>query len=72
MLKQYLVLPKPSETLHNNISAAHYLGIEPNTLNVWRSTGRYGLDYIKVGRLVRYRQSTLDSFLINRTRSQTA
>lgn len=62
----------PSEILHANKSAAQYLGVEPGTLNVWRSTGRYDLAYIKVGRLVKYRQSVLDAFLMDRTRNQTA
>jgi hypothetical protein len=61
-----------SEILHTTVSAAKYLGIEPSTLNVWRSTGRYNLEFIKVGRLVKYRQSILDAFLMNRTRTQTA
>jgi len=43
--------------------AAAYLGVEVATLAVWRCTGRYALPYLKVGRLVRYRQSDLDAFL---------
>jgi excisionase family DNA binding protein len=43
--------------------AAAYMGIEVATLAVWRCTGRYTLPYLKVGRLVRYRQSDLDAFL---------
>ncbi len=47
--------------------AAEVLGVRPGTLQVWRSTGRYGLEYIKVGRLVRYRLSALEAFLQRRT-----
>lgn len=72
MKKQETLPATPSEILHPNKSAAQYLGIEPGTLNVWRSTGRYDLAYIKVGRLVKYRQSVLDAFLLDRTRTQTA
>lgn len=72
MQKQETLPATPSEILHANKSAAQYLGIEPGTLNVWRSTGRYDLAYIKVGRLVKYRQSVLDAFLMDRTRTQTA
>jgi excisionase family DNA binding protein len=43
--------------------AASYLSVEVATLAVWRCTGRYALPYVKVGRLVRYRQSDLDDFL---------
>jgi excisionase family DNA binding protein len=47
--------------------AAAYLSVEPATLAIWRSTKRYPLRYIKVGRHVRYRKSDLDAFLDKRT-----
>lgn len=47
--------------------AAVYLGVEPATLTMWRSTKRYPLRYVKVGRHVRYRKSDLDAFLDKRT-----
>ena len=47
--------------------AAEYLGVKPHTLNVWASTKRYNLKYIKVGRMVRYRKEDLDDFLTERT-----
>jgi excisionase family DNA binding protein len=47
--------------------AAAYLGVEPATLAIWRSTRRYPLRYVKVGRHVRYRKSDLDAFLDKRT-----
>jgi len=40
-------------------------------LSVWRSTGRYNLPYMKVGRLVRYRLSDLAEFLARRTSEHT-
>ena len=46
--------------------AAEYLGLRVQTLNIWRVTGRYGLPYIKLGRLVRYRRSDLDAWLESR------
>ena len=46
--------------------AARYLGVKPASLQVWRSKRRYSIAYIKVGRLVRYRQSALDKFLASR------
>lgn len=46
--------------------AAEYLGITRKTMEVWRSTKRYNIPYIKVGRLVRYRKSDLEAFLISR------
>jgi len=35
--------------------AAEFLGVKPNTLEVWRSTQRYDIPHIKVGASVRYR-----------------
>ena len=42
---------------------ASFLGIAPETLNVWRCTQRYHLPYIKVGRLVRYRKTDVEHFI---------
>lgn len=47
-------------------TAAEYLGIKESTLAIWRCTRRYKLPYIKVGRLVQYRKSDLDAFLLSR------
>lgn len=51
--------------------AADALGVKPTTLAVWRSTGRYNLPYLKVGRLVKYRISDLAEFLARRTANHT-
>lgn len=53
--------------LLSNQQAAEYLGVSPNTLEVWRCTKRYDLPYIKVGRIVKYRREALDTFLESRT-----
>ncbi len=47
--------------------AAEYLGIKPQTLAVWHTTGRYRLPVVKVGRAVRYRRADLDEFIARRT-----
>lgn len=60
----------PPDPLFTSPEAALYLGISENTLSVWRCVGRYNIEYIKVGRLVRYRKSALDAFLQRRTRGQ--
>lgn len=52
--------------------AADYLGTTAGTLSVWRSTGRYKLPFVKVGRNVRYRRADLDSWLESRTRTTGA
>jgi len=53
--------------LFSSEEAATYLGITPGTLEVWRSTKRHIIPFIKVGRLVKYRKSSLDDFLASRT-----
>lgn len=57
----------PRDPLLNEQQAAEYIGVKPTTLQVWRSTKRYPLAYLRVGRLIKYRQSALDSFLASRT-----
>ncbi len=47
--------------------AAEYVGSQPHTLEVWRSTGRYRVPFVKIGRLVRYRRADLDAWLKSRT-----
>lgn len=53
-------------------AAAEILGTTPGTLSVWRSTGRYALPFVKVGRKVRYRLSDLETWLDQRTRANGA
>lgn len=53
--------------LLTNNQAAAYIGVTPGTLEVWRSTKRYEISYIKVGRLVKYRKEALDAFLATQT-----
>lgn len=52
----------------DTIEAAKYLGVAPATLQVWRSTGRYCIPFLKIGGRVRYRLSDLDNWLKSRTR----
>lgn len=53
-------------------AAAIVLDVTPGTLSVWRSTGRYALPFIKVGRKVRYRRSDLMTWLDKRYRETGA
>ena len=53
-------------------AAAQFLDNSPGTLSVWRSTGRYNLPFIKVGRNVRYRRVDLIAWLEKRTRETGA
>lgn len=52
--------------------AAALLGVSAGTLSVWRSTGRYALAFVKVGRRVKYRLSDLEAWLALRTRDTGA
>ncbi|MEW8348574.1 MAG: helix-turn-helix domain-containing protein [Candidatus Thiodiazotropha taylori] len=46
---------------------AEILGVTTHTLAVWRCEGRYGLAFIKTGRLVRYRADDVMAFIESRT-----
>lgn len=61
----------PDSHLLDDIDAAAVLDTSPGTLAVWRSTGRYALPFIKVGRKVRYRVGDLRAFLEKRTKTHT-
>ena len=52
--------------------AADFLQIAPGTLSVWRSTGRYGLPFVKIGARVRYRRGDLQAWLDSRVRANGA
>lgn len=39
------------------------LGVTPSTLESWRSTKRYALPYIKIGRKVRYCFADVEEFI---------
>ena len=58
--------------LLNTVQAAEYLGgLKPNTLEGHRVTGN-GCQFVKVGRLVRYRVEDLDAYLAAQTRTSTS
>lgn len=51
--------------------AAHYLGVTPQTLANWASTGKVQIPHYKIGRKVIYFQSDLDAYLASTRRTQT-
>lgn len=59
---------KASRELLSEKEAAAELNCSPGTLSVWRSTGRYNLPFLKIGRMVRYRRADLNAWLESRTR----
>jgi len=52
--------------------AGQFLNVSPGTLSVWRTTGRYGLPFVKIGHKVRYRRSDLVEWLEKRLRGNGA
>lgn len=58
-----LLLPKQT---------AQILRVTTGTLSVWRSTGRYPLKYVKVGRWVLYRYRDILEFIDLRTKTHVA
>lgn len=57
---------KTTDPLFATDAVAKYLGVGIPAIERWRQIGT-GPDYIKVGRLVRYRQSALDAWVAKRT-----
>jgi excisionase family DNA binding protein len=57
-----------ADKLYSPKEAAGYLGVSKQTLNIWRMTGKYSLPFIKIGRIIRYRESDLQAFLNGRVR----
>jgi len=50
---------------------AAILEVSPGTLSVWRSTGRYNLPFLKIGRKVRYRAGDVRQFMESRLKTHT-
>lgn len=65
--KTHTDVPAVKNRLLTNEGAAAYIGVTARTLEVWRCTKRHNITYIKVGRLVKYRQAALDAFLAANT-----
>lgn len=63
---------RASRDLLDERAAADMIDVAPGTLSVWRSTGRYNLPFIKIGRKVRYRRGDLLAWMEARTRETGA
>lgn len=57
--------------LLNNAQTAQLIGVRPNTLEIWRIRGK-GPAYRKVGRLVRYVEAEVRSWLDDQVRENTS
>ena len=60
-----------TQTLLNEAQAAAILGVVPKCLQAWRVRGG-GPTYLKIGRLVKYAQTDLESWLSTRRRESTS
>lgn len=59
-------MPEPIELLTPAETAA-LLGLRPGTLEIWRCTKKWPLNFIKIGGRVRYRRQDVEKFLEART-----
>lgn len=66
------ILRPKNPDLVDQTEAAAILDVSPGTLSVWRSSGRYCVPFLKIGRKVRYSRKALDAWLESRTRSTGA
>ncbi len=46
-------------------AAAKALGIQPQTLACWATSGKYSLPFVKIGSRAMYRVSDLEAFIAN-------
>jgi excisionase family DNA binding protein len=58
---------QPTKRLLTPDEAAELLGVEVQTLAVWRTTGRYGLPFVTVGRSVRYKAADIEKWIERNT-----
>ena len=49
-------------TLLTPLEAARMVGVTPNTLEVWRNTGRRALPFVRRGGSIRYRRQDVLAF----------
>ena len=60
-------MPEQQSHLLTEVETAQQIAVAPETLTtVRRHHRRYGLPFVKVGRLVRYRQIDIDAWLASR------
>ena len=65
-----LTVAQPTELI-DEVTLAARLGVSRSTLQSWRYAGR-GPRFIKLGRMVRYRNSDVDAYLHANTRGKVA
>lgn len=58
---------QPQRELLRPAEAAERLGVKVDTLATWRSTKRYDLPFIRVGRHIKYDAAAIEKFLERNT-----
>jgi excisionase family DNA binding protein len=58
-----MTMPLEKNRLLTTEETAAYIGVEVQTLAVWRCKHRYGLKFVRVGRLIRYREADVIEFI---------
>ncbi|HKY96352.1 MAG TPA: helix-turn-helix domain-containing protein [Gemmatimonadaceae bacterium] len=61
----------PTTKLLTTRELASMLGLKPRTVDTWRVTGE-GPPFVRIGRVVRYRQSDIETFLAGQLRRSTS
>lgn len=64
---QMSLTPKKVTPLWTPDETAQFLGVTVGTLQVWRTTKRYPLPYLKIGRKVMYSPDAVVAFMESRT-----
>ena len=58
--------------LLTEVEAAKLLNVHFHSLAVWRSNGKHGIPFVKIGRAVRYRVADLLAWIDANTRNKSA
>lgn len=72
MKSAFSKIAKTGTELLDDKQAAEFLNMAPGTLAIWRSTGRYAIPFVKIGRLVRYKRADLEVWIEKRTQQNGA
>jgi len=62
---------KALDRLLTTTEVAETWGFEPQTLRKWRCTGRGDLNFVRIGKSIRYRQSDIEAYLAKNTSTST-
>lgn len=63
MIQDEILKIRSREKMLSRTEAAHFLGVQKNTLAVWACKKRYKLPMYKVGRHIKYKLADLQKFI---------